>query len=168
MTTTTPAAPLVGQFMTEHPCTVEPSLPLHEVVERLLAHGVSNAPVVEWRDGKQRLVGFLSERDCLAALADGVYFGTPCPPQTAATVMRRHPVCVAADTEMFAVVSIFVNHGFRHLPVVDGDTLLGIVSRRDVLRAMAAYERALQAASDRVHHPPDLHLLVNQRFVGRK
>ena len=166
MTTATPATPRAAQFMSEHPCTVEPSLPLHEVVERLLAHGVSNAPVVEWRDGKRRLVGFVSERDCLAALADGVYFGTPDPQHTAATVMRRHPVCVAADTELFALVSIFVNHGFRHLPVVDGDALLGIVSRRDVLRAMAAYERSLQATSERVRHPPDLHLLVNQRFVA--
>lgn len=163
--TQAPETPTAAQYMTQHPCAVEPSLPLDDIVERLLAHGVSNAPVVQWRDGKPRLVGFVSERDCLAALANGVFFGSPKLPQTAETVMRRHPVCVGAGSELFELASIFVNHGFRHLPVVDGDELLGIVSRRDVLRAMAAHERALQAASDRAHHPPDPHLLVNQRFV---
>jgi CBS domain-containing protein len=164
---TAPSPPRAAQFMFDHPCTVAPATPLRDIIERLLAHEVSNAPVVELREGKVRLVGFVSERDCLAALANGLFLGDPRPAQTAATLMRRHPVCVAPDTELFVLASIFVTHGYRHLPVVDGDELLGIVSRRDVLRALALYDRQLETATERARHPPDLSQIVNQRFIVR-
>jgi CBS domain-containing protein len=158
-------APRASDFMTEHVCTVTPEMALVDIITLLLKHGTSNAPVIETRDGKRRLVGFISERDCLGFLANELFFGTPSPSQTAATIMRRHPVCVGPETDLFALASIFAGHGYRHLPVVENEELLGIVSRRDILRAMDAYYREVLAASEFARNPPDLHEIVNQRFI---
>ncbi len=158
-------SPRAADFMTGQVCTVTPEMSLSDVIALLLKHGTSNAPVVDRRDGQPRLAGFISERDCLAALSDELFFGSPSPSQTAATVMRRHPVCVAPDTDLFALASIFAVHGYRHLPVVEGNELVGVVSRRDVLRAMDTYYREVLAATEMKRHPPDLHQIVNQRFI---
>lgn len=157
--------PCARDFMTEHVCTVTPEMALADIIALLLHHRVSNAPVIDARDGKRRLVGFISERDCLAFLADELFFGTPSPAQTAETVMKRHPMCVTPDTELFALASIFAGHGFRHLPVVADGELVGIVSRHDILAAMDAYYREVLATRERLREPPDLRLIINQRFI---
>ncbi|MEZ6063680.1 MAG: CBS domain-containing protein [Planctomycetaceae bacterium] len=158
-------SPRASDFMKTHVKTVSPDMPLDKLIPFLLDHRVSNAPVIETAGGRKKLVGFISERDCLAVLSDESFFGSPSPPQTARTIMRRHPVCVTADTELFTLASIFVNHGFRHLPVTDGDTLLGIVSRRDVLRAMNDYYDHSLDEKHRRRFPPDLSQLIYHRFL---
>jgi CBS domain-containing protein len=162
------AAPQAQDFMTRHVQTVTPDMPLGELVHFLKRHHVSNAPVVEATpDGRELLVGFISEGDCLAQLANEVFFGNPAQPQTVRTMMRRHPVCVEPETDIFTLASIFVNHRYRHLPVVQEGRLLGIVSRRDILQALDAYYR--EAIQERTldRFPPDLHEIINLRFVGK-
>ena len=159
-------SPTASDFMTRRVQTVTPEMSLEDVIQVLLKHRISNAPVVEKKTGEDVLVGFISERDCLALLADESYFGSPSPPQTARTAMRMHPVCVLPDTELFTLASIFVNHGFRHLPVVADGTLQGIVSRRDILRAMDEYYRETQSEQNRKKFVrPDLHEIASHRFI---
>ncbi len=158
-------SPHARDFMKTHVQTVVPDMSLDQVVHFLLNHKVSNAPVVEVVDGRKRLVGFISERDCLAVLSDESFFGSPSPPQTAGTIMRKHPICVSADTELFALASIFVHHGYRHLPVTEGDTLLGIVSRRDILRALNEFYGQTYRESVRHRFRPDAKQLIHHRFL---
>ncbi|MCA9159671.1 MAG: CBS domain-containing protein [Planctomycetales bacterium] len=161
--------PIASDFMRSNVHTISADMPLAEIITFLLMHEISNAPVVEAREGCQRLVGFISERDCLAGLTNESFFGSPAPMQTAGTLMRRHPICVAPETDLFALASIFVSHGYRHLPVTSGDELLGIVSRRDILRAVEKYYRKFVSQNSRERFPPDLHQLMNHRFlVSRK
>ena len=161
----TATSPVAARFMQKKVKTIAPDVPLADVIQFLQKHGLSNAPVVEKSDGRARLVGFLSERDCLAALSKEAFFGDPAVRETAKTMMRTHPICVAPDTELFALASIFVNHGFRHLPVVENDELVGMVSRRDILQALDKYYRQAMAEHDDEHFPPDFHELVNHRFI---
>ncbi len=164
--TTTVSAPTAQDFMTTRVHSVDADMTLDAVIQFLLKHHVSNAPVIEERVGKPVLTGFISERDCLASLADESFFGSPSPPQTVRMVMRRHPVCVSPETELFTLASIFVNHGFRHLPVVDDGVLVGVVSRRDILRAMDGYYRETIAQQERNRFfRPDIHELANHRFI---
>ena len=79
--------------------------------------------------------------------------------------MRRHPVCVAPETDLFALASIFESHDYRHLPVTQDDYLLGIVIRRDVLRAVDKYYQLLVRQNSRERFPPDVHELINHRFL---
>jgi len=145
--------------------TIHPDMPLDEIIMFLLKHEISNAPVVIPQAGRPRLVGFISERDCLAGLANESFFGSPAPKQTAATLMRKHPICVAPETELFALASIFISHDYRHLPVTRDDELLGIISRRDILRAVEKHYCSVVSKYTSEHFPPDAHLLMNHRFL---
>jgi CBS-domain-containing membrane protein len=161
-------APTAREFMRPHVHTVAPDMPLADVAEFLLKHGVSNAPVVDTQADRTVLIGFISERDCLEHLSNEAFYGSPAMPQTARTVMRLHPVCVAPETDLFTLVSVLVHHGYRHLPVVgEHQELLGIVSRRDVLQALCEYYRAAIQERELERFPPDLTQIINQRFIMR-
>ena len=157
--------PQASDLMTRKVKTVSPNMTLREVTKYLTSNHLTSAPVVEERDGKPQLVGFLSERDCLSAMAQEGYFGSPAPPQTVSTVMKRAPICVSDDLEVFALASIFIHHGFRQLPVTKEGTLLGIVTRRDVLVAIDKYYHDSNLKAGRERFRPDTHQLVNHRFI---
>ncbi|QDT89972.1 CBS domain-containing protein [Gimesia algae] len=131
--------PCAADFMNRHVEVVTQEMTLTEVIRFLLKHKVSNAPVVEHQDEKHMLVGFVSERDCLSALSNELFFGNPSPAQTVRTIMSAHPICISPETELFSIVSIFVSHHLRHLPVVENGILMGIVSRHEILAAMETY-----------------------------
>ncbi|MCA9006258.1 MAG: CBS domain-containing protein [Planctomycetaceae bacterium] len=131
--------PCAEDLMNRHVEAVTQDMTLTEVIRFLLKHKISNAPVVNKQDQKHTLIGFVSERDCLDALSNEIFFGNPSPAQTVRTIMSSHPICITPDTELFSIVSIFINHHLRHLPVVENGILLGIVSRREILTAMETY-----------------------------
>lgn len=157
--------PRARDFMNRHVRTIPPDMPLEEIVQFLQEHGISNAPVVDEQGGRRILVGFVSEHDCLEHMANELFFGSPSQPQTAATIMRKHPVCVEPDTELFTLASILVNHRMRHLPVASNGQLLGIVSRSDILKALDEYYREYIAGRERERRPPDIRELILNRFI---
>lgn len=160
------ATPRAQEYMNTHIRTLTPDMPLVDVISFLLAHGLSSAPVVEnGENGGRTLVGFVSEHDCLAHLSNEMFYGTPSPRQTAGTIMRKHPVCVAPDTELFTLASIFVSHRMRHLPVVDEGQLVGVISRRDILGAMDRYYRDFLATEEHLRHPLSLRDVLAQGVV---
>lgn len=160
--------PRAEDLMQRDVATIAPDMRLADVMEFLQRHQLASAPVVEQNtDGQTVLVGFISEGDCLEHLSNEVFFGSPAPAQTARTMMKRHPVCVGPDTDIFALASIFVNHRLRLLPVVDGDRLVGVVGRHDVLHGLDRYYRQAIQQRHTVKFPPDLHEVANLRFVTR-
>ena len=161
-------APTAAEIMNRRVHSVEPGMGLDDVVSFLLKHEVSNAPVVQHENGKKMLVGFISEAECLDYLANAVFYGNPSPPQTAETVMKRHPVCVGPDQDIFTLTSVFVSHRLRHMPVVDGEELLGIISRRDIIRSLDRYFREWTTMRDRDRFPVDLRKIMNLRFLGSR
>jgi len=98
---------------------------LVHAAEALRAHGISSLAVIE--DG--RLVGIVTERDIVAKVADGSDAGTT----TAAQAMTDAPVTVEPATELRAAAQIMAERGIRHLPVVEGSDLVGMLSVRDLL-----------------------------------
>lgn len=160
--------PRVCDFMSSHVQTVTPDMSLEMVVQFLLTHKLSNVPVVsDESSGKARLLGFISERDCLAALTQESFYGSPAPVQTAGMIMRGSPVCVTPDNDLFAIASIFINHQYRHLPVTEDGVLLGIISRRDVLKGITDYYQKYGADKLKESFHPDTHLLMYHRFIKR-
>ena len=157
--------PTARDFMTAHVYSISPEMPLGEIIKFLEKHDISNAPVLEPQGDRNLLVGFVSERDCLAALANESFFGSPSPQQTAATIMRRHPVCVDPGTELFTLASIFVSHGYRHLPVVEKGEVLGIVSRRDVLKAMNTFYQKMLKQTDQERRLAEHDEVMLERFI---
>ena len=157
--------PKAGMFMQKHIVTVTPEMTPGEVTIHLLEKGVSNAPVVRHEEHGDLLLGFISEKDCLEYLSNECYYRTP--GRTVESVMKRHPVCVSPDDDLFTLASIFIHHGFRHLPVVQDQVLVGMVSRRDVLWALCDYHKEMNHQEEERRFPPDLRKIVNHRFIVR-
>lgn len=58
---------------------------------------------------------------------------------TIADIMSRDPECVAPDTSLMEIRQLLHQRGFRHLLVLDGDSLVGVISDRDVLRTLSPF-----------------------------
>ncbi|EAQ65674.1 acetoin utilization protein AcuB, putative [Marinomonas sp. MED121] len=72
--------------------------------------------------------------------------------------MKKSPVCVEMDTRLEEVRRLLEEHGFHHLPVLDGDELVGIISDRDILRLVSPFldtagemERDLEVLNKAAH-----------------
>ena len=133
--------------------TVRDDTPVLQVVRLLLGRGISGVPVV---DGKDTVVGILSEGDLLRRAELGTektrgswkefFTGTAtlaadyvhAHGTIARDIMTHEVVCVQRDTPLAEVADLMEAHSIKRLPVLDGDKLVGIVSRANLLRAFAS------------------------------
>jgi CBS domain-containing protein len=83
-------------------------------------------------DQERRLVGVVSEKDCIRALMRAVHHGVPF--SMVRDVMTTEVFTITEDTHIMAMSDLFLQHSIRRLPVLRGERLVGQVSRRDVLR----------------------------------
>ena len=151
--------PTVSDLMVRDVFTVNSQTRLDEVIDLLVKKGVPAAPVVDQKDGKKELLGFISEKDCLEYLSNEIFY------VSAQTMMKRFPLCVSPDTDVFAIASVFTQHPYRHLPVVKKKELVGILSRRDVLRGLHDYHREMIKSKSEDKFRRDFSEIVNHRFV---
>lgn len=105
--------------------TVAPEDTLGEVAERMTSKNVGAAVVKD----HGRLIGILTERDMLRAMAARVHTSDARVRQ----FMTEDPISAPPDLDLEEAAQVMLDHGFRHLPVVDGSTVLGVVSLRRVL-----------------------------------
>jgi CBS domain-containing protein len=111
--------------------SIEATRTVLEAARYMMEHNVGALPVL--RDGD--LAGILSERDIMnRVVALGRTPGTT----AVSEVMTANPRAVAADESIEECLFIMREFGFRHLPIVDGKELKGLVSLRDVLMHQAA------------------------------
>ncbi|MEM9173656.1 MAG: CBS domain-containing protein [Myxococcota bacterium] len=126
-------------LMTAGLVTFRPDQTVLEAIESLTKHGVSGAPVVD-REG--RLVGILSELDCLRMLAsDEFYQDEQEENARVEQFMTRVFKTIPPELGIYAISHYFLTLPIRRLPVVDHGRLVGQVSRRDVLRGMEEMSR---------------------------
>lgn len=147
--------------------TVEAQMSLNEATDFLLEHGLSNAPVVETDAQGKKLIGFLSESDCMRALADRFYHSRFKTEEVEVqSIMRHHPFCIRPDIDVFTVANLFNQNNYRHLPVVDEKGYLkGIISRRDILKTLRDQDKKHQEQNSAGHHKPNLREIINHRFI---
>jgi CBS domain-containing protein len=119
--------PQARRHMSRDLLSVEPGLPLTEVAKRMVAKDVGAVLVTE---GK-RLVGILTERDVLRAVARGIEEGT-----TVADWMTRDPETLEPDESTQHAAVLMIHGGFRHLPVTENDEVVGMLSIRDLMRVV--------------------------------
>jgi CBS domain-containing protein len=108
--------------------TVEPTATLEAAVNTLTQHRIG-AIVVLGPD--RRVIGIVSERDIIRALAQ---HGADVLKQPIAQVMtRKVATCTQAET-VATIMETMTNGRFRHVPVVEQDRLVGIISIGDVVK----------------------------------
>jgi CBS domain-containing protein len=125
--------PIVRDQMDKHVATLRPETDILDAVAFLLEKRVTGAPVVD-RTGK--LVGILTEKDCLRLIAAGV--DGKLPRGTVATYMTPDPETISPDMDIYFAAGLFLNRDFRRFLVVEDGKLVGAITRFDILRAVRA------------------------------
>lgn len=127
---------LIDDFMTQQLVSTTVDTDLLSLVDVLLERGISGAPVLD-ADGK--LVGMISEHDCLRGILVGTYQGEAA--GRVGDVMSREIDTIVLGTNIVEAATHMVKSGRRRLVVVDSaNRLVGQISRHDLLRAVRAYE----------------------------
>jgi CBS domain-containing protein len=120
--------------------TVAPEDTLGEVAERMTRQNTGAVVVKDFG----RLIGILTERDMLRAMAARVHTSDARVRQW----MTADPITASPEMDLEEAAQVMLDNGFRHLPVVEGQNVLGVVSLRRVLggRRRPASEPAPEAA----------------------
>jgi CBS domain-containing protein len=116
----------VGELMTRDVLTVDPADTIGEAAERMVDLGVSSAVVSDYG----RLIGILTERDLTRAVAGRVHTSEA----RVREWMTPDPVTLPADAPAGEAARIMLERKFRHIPIVEDEHTVGIVSIRDVAR----------------------------------
>jgi CBS domain-containing protein len=117
-----------GDIMSTTVITVRADALLTEAIETLLRWHISGLPVV---DDEGRLIGMLTEHDLLNFAFSGHAADTK-----AEDAMSRDLVSFGPEATVEEIVNCFASKRVRRVPIVSGGRLVGIVSRRDILREM--------------------------------
>jgi len=116
----------VGELMTSDVLTVAPEDTIGETAQKMVELGVSSAVVSDFG----RLIGIVTERDLTRAVAGRVHTSEA----RVREWMTADPVTLTKDSSAAEAARIMLEQGFRHIPIVDDDRTIGIVSIRDVAR----------------------------------
>lgn len=135
--------------MTRNPVTVTPATSATAAIKLLAEHDITSAPVVN-EDGD--VVGMVSELDLLRdRLPHDVRSSMrrrdsgPDPAKTVEQVMTTPVVCLDVRADARDVADVLANHGIRAVPVLNDSGLIGIISRRDLLRTLIRDDEAITA-----------------------
>jgi CBS domain-containing protein len=117
--------PVAREHMSRDLLSVSPGDSLSEVAQRMVDRDVGAVLVME--DGK--LSGILTERDVLRAVAAGIEDQT-----VVADWMTRDPETMGPDDTTQQAAVLMIHGGFRHLPLMEGSDVVGMLSIRDLMR----------------------------------
>ena len=116
----------VKNAMTKAVVSVSEDATIDEVFSLLLRHHVSGLPVV---DSEDRIVGVVSELDLLMLLNN-----PESDKSLVSDYLSGNVLTVEEDDPLTDVTELFLTHNFRRLPVVRDGRLIGVISRRDLVR----------------------------------
>lgn len=125
--------PSVEKFMASDEVTLSPELTIDEAINVILENRLTGAPVL---DENRKIVGMLTEKDCLRLIVDAAYNNLPHHDKTVADYMSKVVKTVTPEHDILDVANEFLTTHYRKFPVVHNGRLVGQVSRRDILKAM--------------------------------
>jgi CBS domain-containing protein len=145
----------VSDIMTKKVFTATRDMPLRLAATRMLEYGITGMPVV---DG-ERLVGVISETDILfkertVPVRDGlvdwlIHYGEDPPTaklsaRTVGDAMTAPAVTIGAQKAVAEAAALMLDLGIDRLPVVEGEELVGIITRTDLVRAFTRTDREIE------------------------
>jgi CBS domain-containing protein len=114
---------LVRDIMSREVLKISESATVAELTSILTRHRITGLPAL---DSKGKLVGVVSEFDVIDRKG-----------KTVGDIMSREPITISPDAPVGEAARLFVTHRIRRVPVVDGEKLIGIVSRSDIVQFFA-------------------------------
>ena len=120
-----------ADIMTRDVVTIGEERPLREALAKLIENKISGLPVV---NKENEMVGIITEKDMLNFILSGSL------PQTRVKeAMTEEVVSFLPDTPYEKLCLSLLEHNFRRIPIVEGKKVVGIVSRRDLLREVSRF-----------------------------
>lgn len=122
----------VGSHMTRNVTIASPTDTIQKIYTMIMESGFSAFPVVK----KKRIVGIISRRDLIRTRRVQSIIARHAH-TTIEEVMSKNVVTIGPDEPIGSAAELLVKHDVSRLPVIDGDRIVGIVDRHDVLKGLA-------------------------------
>jgi CBS domain-containing protein len=122
---------LVKDYMSGDPLAFSPEMDVLDAIHKLLKHEMTGAPVI---DHLGKVVGFLSEKDCLKVALNASYHEER--GGRVSEFMTHDVKTLEADATLTEAAELFVTLPYRCYPVVHESRLVGQLSRRNILKAL--------------------------------
>jgi CBS domain-containing protein len=139
----------ISEVMTEAAVTDRPDDTIRQAAGKMRTQQTGSLVVLDGQD----LVGIVTERDVLNAVATDVPLDTP-----VSEVMSKDLITAEPGTSLREAARIMTERWIRHLPVLEGGRLVGIVSQRDLAGVLAGA----------LNEPDDLHRLIEASALPRE
>jgi CBS domain-containing protein len=130
----------LSELMTGAVVSVAPEDTLGEAAERMAEDGVGSAVVLD----SGRLIGILTERDLLRAVAGRVHTSEA----RVREWMTVDPMTATEATSADEAMRTMLEQGFRHLPVIEEGRTIGVVSLRELMRAAMQVDGGAEGPND--------------------
>lgn len=125
--------PTVADYMDTKFSTLSPKNSVNEAINLLEKNRLIAVMVIDDQD-KNKVVGLLSERDCLKLILDQTY--NQLPRDNVSNLMQTCPASVSSSMLITELIELFYDNKFRRVPVIDDGILVGQITRRDVLKGL--------------------------------
>ena len=130
----------IKEFMAKQLITFQSDTPIETAMESFLENKISGAPVL---DNQGKLVGVLSEKDCMRTLFESSYYNNL--GGFVREYMSTDLKTINIHDTLSNVADEFIKSRFRRFPVMEGNKLVGQISRRDILRAIVKLSNEKQS-----------------------
>ena len=127
-----PSKLIVSDIMTRRLILFNPNQSIHEVMKTFIKHRISGGPVVS-KAGE--LVGIISEADCMKEISESRYFNMPILDKSVGHFMTKKVDTIESSMNVFDAAAKFSKSSRRRYPVLDKGSLVGQVSRKDIVVA---------------------------------
>ena len=122
--------PMAKEVMSKVPIMVMESDTVQRISEILTRRRISGVPVV---DAGKNITGFVSERDIIASMSPGIAR------KKARDIMTKKLVTAGPKTPLEELSKLFSEKPIKYIPIVEGDRVVGVVSRKDVINKLLGY-----------------------------
>jgi len=121
-----------SDYMTTNVITFKADQEIMDVTEKIIQKKISGAPVV---NDNGEIIGVITEKDCLRVIYDEKYHNLFPNKGKVTNYMSKEVVTVNHNIKINELASLFMKSNFRRYPVLRNGKMVGIISRRDVLKA---------------------------------
>jgi len=115
-------------IMTKDVITISPDATLADAIELLVTKEISGMPVV---DADEKVIGIISEKDILNFAFSGNLRNTK-----VKEAMSKEIFSFSSDADIDKISLCLSENKFRRVPIIDNGKLVGIISRRDIIRVL--------------------------------
>ena len=121
-----------SDYMITNVITFKADQEITDVTETIIKRKISGAPVV---NNEGEIIGIITEKDCLRVIYDEKYHNLFPNQGKVTNYMSKKVITVDYNIKIYELASLFMKSNFRRYPVLENGKMVGVISRRDVLKA---------------------------------